>query len=70
MGPNESVSRRYELRFQSLFHSGRGRSFPCDAEGAVLWEALSDRARQSLADAEAGVGREFALPAVLVTEPH
>lgn len=70
MNPNESVSRRYELRFQSLFHSGRARSFPCDERGSVLWDTLSDRARQSLVDAKAAVGREFAMPAVLVTELH
>ena len=25
----------YELRFQSLFHEGRGLAFPCDAAGSV-----------------------------------
>ncbi len=60
-----SVERRYELRFQSLYHSGRARSFPCDATGSILWDTLSERARSSLADVQAAVGREFGSPSVM-----
>ena len=35
----------YELRFQSLFNSGRAFSFPCDSEGHVDLDSLGDRAR-------------------------
>ena len=45
---------RYELRFQSLFHTGRGLSFPCDAAGRVQWEAMSDGARASFLRAQQG----------------
>ena len=62
--------RHYELRFQSLFHSGRALAFPCDARGEVHWQSLSESARASLARARAAVGREFATPAVRVCGPH
>lgn len=55
----------FEIRFQSLFHSGRALSFPCDAEGRVRVDALSERARRALHHAQALVGREYATPAVL-----
>ena len=54
----------YEIRFQSLFQEGRALSFPCDAEGHVQMDALSDRARDNYLYARAVVGREFATPAV------
>ena len=54
----------YELRFQSLFHQGRAMSFPCDAEGHVDLDALSERARENYLYARAVVGREYAVPAV------
>lgn len=55
----------YELRFESLFHSGRALAFPCDAQGGVRLDALSDRARQNYLFARAVVGREYATPIVL-----
>jgi hypothetical protein len=55
---------RYELRFQSLFHSGRALAFPCDREGEVQWEAMTDGARASFLRAQGSVGREYASPAV------
>ncbi|WP_293438936.1 hypothetical protein [Piscinibacter sp.] len=54
----------YELRFQSLFHEGRALAFPCDAEGHVDLDALSERARGNYLYARAVVGREYATPAV------
>jgi hypothetical protein len=55
---------RYELRFHSLFHEGRGYTFPCDAAGDVDLGALNERARHSLARALAAVGRELSAPRV------
>jgi hypothetical protein len=55
---------RYELRFQSLFDSGRGYAFPCDAQGRVDLDQLSDTARTNYLYARAVVGRELAVPAV------
>lgn len=54
----------YELRIQSLFHEGRALAFPCDSEGHVDLDALSERARGNYLYARAVVGREYATPAV------
>lgn len=54
----------FELRFQSLFHQGRAMAFPCDADGHVDLDALSERARENYLYARAVVGREYAVPAV------
>lgn len=61
---------RFEIRFQSLFHEGRGLAFPCDAEGHVPLDALSDRARHNYLYARALVGREYATPAVRPSGMH
>lgn len=55
----------YELRFQSLFDEGRAFAFPCDAQGRVDMDALSDRAKQNYLYARAVIGREVSMPAVL-----
>jgi hypothetical protein len=61
--PNPT-STQYELRFQSLFNSGRGFAFPCDPHGRVDLDQLSEQARNNYFYARAVVGREFAVPAV------
>jgi hypothetical protein len=58
-------SHSYELRFRSLFQEGRALSFPCDANGQVELDALSERARHNYLFARALMGREYATPAVL-----
>jgi hypothetical protein len=58
------MNRTYEIRFQSLFNEGRGLSFPCDEQGNVLLDALSERARENYLYARAVVGREYAYPKV------
>jgi hypothetical protein len=55
---------RYELRFLSLFHEGRGYAFPCDSNGQVDLNALSDNARRHYLAARTSVGRDLATPAV------
>lgn len=60
----------YELRFQSLFDQGRGYAFPCDAQGHVDMDALSERARLNYLYARTVIGREFAMPAVRSGELH
>jgi hypothetical protein len=55
---------QYELRFQCLFGTGRGYAFPCDPQGRVDLDRLSDGARINYLYARAVVGREFAAPAV------
>jgi hypothetical protein len=58
---------RYELRFQSLFHTGRALAFPCDRTGRVDWGMLTEVARANFLRAQGAVGREFASPAVLAS---
>jgi len=65
---NESAN--YELRFQSLFHEGRGYAFDCDAEGCVDVDALSDRARMNFLTAQSLIGLDFATPAVRLSGQH
>ena len=60
----------YEIRFQSLFKPGRALSFPCDQQGRVTLDSLSDRARDNYLYARAVVGREFAYPSVQVVCPY
>lgn len=55
----------FEIRFPSLFHEGRALAFPCDAQGRVLLDELSDRVRENYLFARAMVGREYATPRVL-----
>ena len=59
-----------ELRFQSLFDSGRAFTFPCDRQGHVDLNSLGDRIRDSYLYARAVVGRELAAPAVLPCTLH
>jgi hypothetical protein len=66
----ESTISQFELRFQSLFDSGRGYAFPCDPDGRVDLDHLSDRARNNYLYARAMVGRELAVPAVRCASLH
>lgn len=60
----------YELRFQSLFHEGRGLSFPCDARGHVDIDHLSETLRLNYLFARTLIGREFTVPALRPTTWH
>ena len=60
----------YEIRFQFLFKPGRALSFPCDSQGRVQLDSLSDRARDNYLYARAVVGREFAYPSVRPSDTH
>jgi hypothetical protein len=67
MNASQMTSRKqadYELRFRSLFNEGRAFAFPCDADGHVDIDALSDRARLNYLYARIVVGRELSMPAV------
>ena len=59
-----------ELRFQSLLDAGCSCAFPCDADGNVDMDSLSDRARQNYLYARTVIGREFSHPAVVITAGH
>lgn len=54
----------YEIRFRSLFQEGRGLAFPCDAQGRVDLDNLTNAGRHNYLYARALVGREFATPHV------
>jgi hypothetical protein len=56
---------RFELRFDSLFRSGRGYSFDCDAGGRVDIDGLSSRIQASYHRARSLVGHEFGPPRVV-----
>ncbi|HWI81895.1 hypothetical protein [Ramlibacter sp.] len=60
---------RFCLCFRSLFDRGRGYAFPCDADGRVDLDGLSDCARTNYLYARAMVGRELAAPAVEPAQP-
>ena len=60
----------YELNYQSLFSPGRALCFPCDAEGHVLFDLLTERARANYLYARVAVGREFAYPSVQPRTQH
>jgi hypothetical protein len=53
----------YEIRFKPLFRE-RGFCFPCDEQGRVELDALTDRARENYLYARAVVGVEYAHPLV------
>ena len=63
-------SASFELRFQSLFNEGRGLAFPCDAQGRVDMDRLTERARINYLGARTLIGREFAMPMLLAATPH
>ena len=54
----------FELCFPSLHGEDQSLSFPCDADGHVDMDALSEAGRQRYFYARAVVGREFSQPAV------
>lgn len=60
----ESTPNLFQLCYRSLFDSGRGYAFPCDRQGQVDLNLLSERARTNYLFARAMVGRELAVPAV------
>lgn len=55
---------RYELHFAGLRDASRTLSFPCDAEGRVPMDTLTERARSNYLYARVVMGREFAWPVI------
>ena len=60
----------FELRFQSLFDAGYAYAFPCDAEGHVDMDTLSNAARRNYLYARTVVGRDFSVPRVVPGPTH
>jgi hypothetical protein len=55
---------QFQLCFRSLFGQGRGYAFPCDPQGKVDMDRLTERMRNNYLFARAMVGRELQVPAV------
>ena len=68
--PTGATRDEFELRFCSLFVQGRALSFPCDCEGRVCLDTLSDQARENYLYARAVMGREYAYPEVVPAARH
>jgi hypothetical protein len=60
----QSNATNFQLSFRSLFNSGRGFAFPCDAQGQVDMDQMSETARNNYFFARAMVGRDLCVPAV------
>ena len=52
------------LLFRPLLRAGRAFTFPCDLQGRVDMDAMSERARNNYLYARAVMGREVAYPSV------
>jgi hypothetical protein len=59
---------RYELRFTNLFNRGRGYAFPCNAQGLVEIDTLSDKGRTNYFYARFAVGMELSRPCVSLAD--
>ncbi|MGZ5216018.1 MAG: hypothetical protein ACXWKD_07310 [Caldimonas sp.] len=59
----------HEIHFESLYRDC-GLCFPCDAQGRVELDALSDRARENYLYARHVVGTEYAFPKVRPALPR
>lgn len=64
MDTDPSASCRFQLRFEALYAGHRSFAFPCDPEGHVDLDQLSETLRNNYLYARAMVGRELALPQV------
>lgn len=70
MNAASHASTGWELRFDALFEGRRGFAFPCNAEGQVDMDTLSERALNNYLYARAMMGREVAWPAVRPSALH
>lgn len=66
----EATASQYQLCFRSLFTAGRGYAFPCDPQGKVDMDNMSERARNNYLYARAMVGKELSVPAVEAATLH
>lgn len=60
----DSSSFACTLLFRPLYPAGRGFAFPCDPQGYVDLDAMSERVRNSYFYARAMIGRELSYPCV------
>ena len=62
---DQSGTTQFQLFFRSLFQRDQGFAFPCDPQGGVDLDRMSERARNNYFYARAMVGRELSFPAVV-----
>lgn len=60
----------WTLLFRPLYRAGRAFAFPCDSQGRVDLDAMSERARNNYFYARAMMGRELAYPSVQTDGPR
>jgi hypothetical protein len=60
----ESAQLPFQLCFRSLFGHGRAYAFPCDPQGKVDMDGLTEPMRNNYLFARAMVGRELQVPAI------
>lgn len=63
--PNSSPHAGYELCFRPLSHTSQGYSFPCDANGQVNLDAMSEPTRNAYFFARVVIGHQLAAPEVI-----
>ena len=59
---NSGSEVQFELRFVGLFDPGRGYAFPCDANGKVDLDELSESGRTNYFFARTLIGRDLSMP--------
>ncbi len=60
----EHSSIEFELRFQPLIRDGRMLAFPCNPQGRVDLDTVSDRTKNDYLFARAMIGRDYAVPVI------
>ncbi|RVT83113.1 hypothetical protein [Inhella crocodyli] len=65
LSPTAPVAAQYELRYAPVCPGGCGVSVPCDAQGRVSLDALSERELANYLFARAVVGRDLCAPEVV-----
>jgi hypothetical protein len=60
----ESTSCHFQLCFKPLRASGRGFAFPCDPDGQVNLDHMSERSRNDYFFARGMMGREVSYPEI------
>ncbi|MEO7854852.1 MAG: hypothetical protein ABIR94_21780 [Rubrivivax sp.] len=63
-GGAREVSAGFSILFPSLFREGQALAFPCNADGQVVLDNLSERARHNYLFARAMVGKDYGCPRV------
>jgi len=63
-----AASAEHQLYFASLLALGRALSFPCNCRGEVLFDRLTERARNNYFLARTTVGRDYGVPIVIALE--